>query len=117
VNIKRTTRTCFQCGKPGHFVIECLEKMDNKDGYKHRSSIENKHQLRRDHKHKQKNKDEQRSRRNNAHGKKAREMVGASVIDSSSAYSTSSSSSSEDEVDWRTSKKASKNLSRMSYFA
>jgi hypothetical protein len=44
-------------------------------------------------------------------------MVGASDVDSSSAYSTSSSSSSEDEGDRRKSKKSSKNLSELSCFA
>jgi hypothetical protein len=44
-------------------------------------------------------------------------MVGASDVDSSSAYSTSSSSSSEDEGDRRKNKKSSKNLSGLSCFA
>jgi hypothetical protein len=44
-------------------------------------------------------------------------MVGASDVDSSSAYSTSSSSSSEDEGDRRKSKKSSKNPSGLSCFA
>jgi hypothetical protein len=44
-------------------------------------------------------------------------MVGASDVDSSSAYSTSSSSSSEDEGDCRKNKKSSKNLSGLSCFA
>jgi hypothetical protein len=43
-------------------------------------------------------------------------MVGASDVNSSSAYSTSSSSSSEDEGDRRKSKKSSKNLSGLSCF-
>jgi hypothetical protein len=43
-------------------------------------------------------------------------MVGASDIDSSSAYSTSSSSSSEDEGDRRKGRKSSKNLSGLSCF-
>jgi hypothetical protein len=44
-------------------------------------------------------------------------MVGASDVDSSSAYSTSSSSSSEDEGDRHKSRKSSKNLSGLSCFA
>jgi hypothetical protein len=44
-------------------------------------------------------------------------MVGASDVDSSSAYSTSSSSSCEDEGDRRQNKKLSKNLSGLSCFA
>jgi hypothetical protein len=44
-------------------------------------------------------------------------MVGASNVDSSSAYSTSSSSSSEDEGDRRKDRKSSKNLSGRSYFS
>jgi hypothetical protein len=36
VNMMRNTRTCFQCGKPGHFVADCPEKIKNKDGYKHK---------------------------------------------------------------------------------
>jgi hypothetical protein len=44
-------------------------------------------------------------------------MVGASDIDSSFAYSTSSSSSSEDEGDRRKGRKSSKNLSGLSCFA
>jgi hypothetical protein len=43
MNTRRTTRTCFQCGKPGHFVVDCLEKMENKDDYRHWSRTENKH--------------------------------------------------------------------------
>jgi hypothetical protein len=43
-------------------------------------------------------------------------MVGASDVDSSSAYSTSSLTSSEDEGDRRKGRKASKNLSGLSCF-
>jgi hypothetical protein len=37
VNMRRKTRTCFQCNKLGHFVADCPEKVENKDGYKHKS--------------------------------------------------------------------------------
>jgi hypothetical protein len=114
VNIRRNTRTCFQCCKPGHFVVDCPEKVENKDGYKHKSRTNGKYRSRRD--HKSKHKDEQRSRKKESRGK-ARAMVGASDVDLSSAYSTSSSSSSEDEGVRRKSRKSSKNLSWLSCFA
>jgi hypothetical protein len=80
-------RTCFQCGKPGHFVTDCPEKVENKDGYKHKSRKDGKYRSRRDHKskYKSKHKDERRSRKKASRGK-ARAMVGASDVDSSSAY-------------------------------
>jgi hypothetical protein len=118
VNMRRNTRTCFQCGKPGNFVAYCPEKVENKDSYKHKSRKDGKYRSRRDHKSKYKNKhkDERQSRKKESQGK-ARAMVGASDVDSSSAYSTSSSSSNEDEGDRRKSKKSSKNLSGLSCFA
>jgi hypothetical protein len=80
--------------------------------------MDGKYRSRRDHKSKHKNmyKDERRLKKKESRGK-ARAMVGASDVDSSSAYSTSSSSSSEDEGDRRNSKKSSKNLSGLSFFA
>jgi hypothetical protein len=65
VNMRRNTRTCFQCGKPGHFVADCPEKVEDKDGYKHKSRADGKYRSRRDHrsKHKNKHKDERRSRK------------------------------------------------------
>jgi hypothetical protein len=118
VNMRRNMRTCFQCGKPGHLIADCPEKMENKDGYKHKLRMDGKYRSRHDHKskHKNKHKDERRSREKESRGK-ARAMVGASDVDSSSAYSISSSSSSEDEGDRRKSRNSSKNLSGLSCFA
>jgi hypothetical protein len=88
------------------------------DRYKHKPRKDGKYRSRHDHKSKYRNKykDERRSKKKESRGK-ARAMVGASDIDSSSAYSTSSSSSSEDKGDRGKSKKSSKNLSGRSYFA
>jgi hypothetical protein len=118
VNMRRNTRTCFQCGKPGHFIADCPEKVENKDNYKHKSKTDGKYRSKHDHKdkHKGKHKDEGRSSKKESRGK-AREIVGASDVDSSSAYSTSSSSSSEDEGDRRKSRKSTKNLSGLSCLA
>jgi hypothetical protein len=118
VNTRRNTRTCFQCGKPGHFVADCPKTVENKDSYKHKSRTDGKYRSRHDHKGKYKNKhkDERRSRKKESRGK-ARAMVGARDVDSSSVYSNSSSSSSEDEGDHRKCKKSSKNLSGLSCFA
>jgi hypothetical protein len=60
LNMRRNTRTYFQCGKPGHFIADCPEKVENKDGYKYKSGTDGKYQSRHDHKskHKKKQKDE-----------------------------------------------------------
>jgi hypothetical protein len=65
VNMRRNTRTCFQCGKPGQFVTYCPEKVENKDSYKHKLKMDGKYLSRRDHKskHNGKRKDERRSRK------------------------------------------------------
>jgi hypothetical protein len=115
VNMRRNTRTCFQCGKPGPFVADCPEKVENKDSYKHKLKTYGKYRLRRDHKikHNSKHKDERRSRKKESRGK-ARAMVGASDVDSSSTYSMSCSSSSEDEGDHHKGTKSSENLCGLS---
>jgi hypothetical protein len=63
--MRRNMRTCFQCGKPGHFYANCPEKVENKDNYKDKSKTEGKYRSRRDHKHKHKSKhkDERRLRK------------------------------------------------------
>jgi hypothetical protein len=114
VNTRRNMRTCFQFSKPGHFVTDCPEKVENKDGYKQKSKTDGKYRSRCNHKNK--HKDERQSRKKEGRSK-VRAMVGASNFDSSSTYSTSSSSSSEDEGDRLKGRKSSKNLSGLSCFA
>jgi hypothetical protein len=41
--MRRNTRTCFQCGKTGHFVVDYPEKVENKDSYKHKSKTDGKY--------------------------------------------------------------------------
>jgi hypothetical protein len=67
VNMRRNTRTCFQCSKPRHFVTDCLEKVKNKDNYKHKSKTDGKYKSRRD--HKSKHKDKRRLRKKENQGK------------------------------------------------
>jgi hypothetical protein len=71
VNMRWNTRTCFQCGKPGHFIADCPEKAENKDSHKHKPRMDVKYRSRRDHKskHKNKYKDERRSRKKESRGK------------------------------------------------
>jgi hypothetical protein len=39
VNMRRNARTCFQCGKLGHFITNYPEKVENKDCYNHKSKM------------------------------------------------------------------------------
>jgi hypothetical protein len=63
VNMRTNMRTCFPCGKPGHFVADCPKRVENKNSYKHKSKMDGKYRSRHDHKHKSKHKYEQRSRK------------------------------------------------------
>jgi hypothetical protein len=80
VNMRRNTRTCFKCGKVGHYFAEC-PKVNNHD------------------KHKFKDKRKKSKKKDHGHGKKTwsqEKMKRSSDIESDSE-DTSSSSSDEDE--------------------
>jgi hypothetical protein len=93
VNMRRNSRTCFKCGKPGHFFAEC-PKVNNHN------------------KHKFKDKRKKSNKKDHGHGKKtwAREKMKRSSDIESDSEDTSSSSSDEDKEDDK--KKRKKNLGK-----
>jgi hypothetical protein len=111
-NARRSSGMCYRCGKHGHFIAEYLEAMEVKPEHKHRSRTDHKHRSRDD--YKGKNKSERRPRKNGCHKKKERAMVaGASDIDSSSCYS--SSSSRDEEENRHKGKRSGKNINGLCF--
>jgi hypothetical protein len=123
-NARRSSGTCYKCGKRGHFIAECPEAEENK--YK---MSEYKEHPRRDDKYSSKGKHYGKSKSNDkvmwrpskgGHKKdKARTIVaGASDVDTSSSDTHSSSSSEDEDAGRRKGKKnASRNLSGLSCVA
>jgi hypothetical protein len=94
VNMRRNTRTCFKCGKAGHYFADC-PKVNNHD------------------KHKFKDKRKKSKKKDHGHGKKTRsreKMKRSSDIESDSEDTPSSSSAEEEEDDKKKKKKKKKNL-------
>jgi hypothetical protein len=90
-NARRCPDMSYRCRKHQHFIAECPDAMEVKPEHKHRLRTDHKNRSRDD--YKGKNKSEQRPRKRGGHMKKERAMVaGASDIESSSCYSSSSSS-------------------------
>jgi hypothetical protein len=94
VNMRRNMRTCFKCGKAGHYFAEC-PKVNNHD------------------KHKFKDKRKKSKKKDHGHVKKTRsreKMKRSSDIESDSEHMSSSSSDEDEEDDKK--KKKKNNLSK-----
>jgi hypothetical protein len=123
-NARRSSGTCYKCGKHGHFIAECPEAEENKykmSEYKAHPRREDRYSSKGKHygKSKSKDKDKRRSSKGGHKKDKARAMVaGASDVDTSSSEAHSSSSSEDEDVGRRKGKKnASRNLSGLSCVA
>jgi hypothetical protein len=91
VSSRRNSRTCFKCGKTGHFFVECPKLNDND-------------------KHKSKNKRRKSKKKDHGHGRKSRsqeKMKKSSDVESDSEDMSSSSSDEDEEGD-----KKKKNLGK-----
>jgi hypothetical protein len=123
-NARRSSGTCYKCGKRGHFIAKCPKVEENKykmSKYKAHPRREDMYSSKGKHfsKSKSKDKEKRRSSKGGYKKDKARAMV-ASVSDvySSSSDAQSSSSSEDEDAGRRKGKKsASRNLSGLSCVA
>jgi hypothetical protein len=89
-NARRSLGMCYWCEKHEHFIADGPEAMEVKSEHKHYPRTDHMHRSRDD--YKDKNKSERRSRKSGGHKKERAMVAGASDINSSSCYSSSSSS-------------------------
>ena len=119
MNRNRGHNTCYNCGKPRHYAIECPEKFKQKAEYKQENHNSSKNDYKeRGNYYKSKYKEEKRKtrRKYTDHKNKSdrRAMVArASDIDSDSGYSSSSSSEEGDTCSRHRNKDAGWNINRI----
>jgi hypothetical protein len=106
---RRKSNNCYECGKPGHFTVDCPSKNKSKGEYDYDKHKNNSGRHKKD-KSKKKHSDR------DFHKKKAKARAFASLSDVDSKSGTSSESSSRDEEDLDKRKKHSKNFTGLCFY-
>src|SRR5579859_8165455 len=107
---RKRGNNCFECGKPGHFAVDCPNKNKGKgefDYSKHKNDYGQ---------HKNKDKHKKKGGGRNYHKKRNKARALASLSDVDSESSTSSESSSSDKEDVGKRKKDDKNFNGLCFY-